>query len=331
MGRFPEVASDLHYVEGGIEAIEASPSVLLTAIHACGPLSDDVLHAALGGGAAVALLPCCHSLRKQRLTAEFGPAYEALAARAAERGMSAALDDARLAKMVAHGYETQELYIPCEITPYNRLLLGAPSLETSAAPMSVDNVPVKRPTVTSASKGQAIKISSIPLADVRAVASIAGRRPKEWARFIEVSLWQPDGAPPTEQALAQLAKLASSAKWRPKIGEEIAGVYYWSTEDAVAAARAAEHEYADGKSEADYSDADGGMSEGCGPPRVEVVCREEYSTPGGSRACSYRITFSRRGMAHTSQVTKGDIGLWQARVREALAQWALEDGRFELR
>ena len=29
--RFPEVAADLHYVEGGIEAIEASPSVLLTA------------------------------------------------------------------------------------------------------------------------------------------------------------------------------------------------------------------------------------------------------------------------------------------------------------
>ena len=63
--RFPDVASDFHYVEGGIEAIEPSPSVLLTAIHACGPLSDDVLHAALGSGAAVALLPCCHSLRKQ--------------------------------------------------------------------------------------------------------------------------------------------------------------------------------------------------------------------------------------------------------------------------
>jgi hypothetical protein len=42
-------------------------------------------------------------LRKQRLTADSGPAYEALAASAAERGMSSALDEARLAKMVAYG------------------------------------------------------------------------------------------------------------------------------------------------------------------------------------------------------------------------------------
>ena len=110
--RFPDVASDFHYVEGGIEAIEPSPSVLLTAIHACGPLSDDVLHAALGSGAAVALLPCCHSLRKQRLTADSGPAYEALAASAAERGMSSALDEARIAKMVAYGSETWRASYP---------------------------------------------------------------------------------------------------------------------------------------------------------------------------------------------------------------------------
>ena len=35
-----------------------------------------------------ALLPCCHSLRKQRLTADTGPAYDALADDAALRGMS---------------------------------------------------------------------------------------------------------------------------------------------------------------------------------------------------------------------------------------------------
>jgi len=71
--------------------------------------------------------------------------------------------------------------------------------------------------------------------------------------------------------------------------------------------------------------------DGGAPPRVEVDLREEYEAPGGSRACSYRITFTRRGMAHSSQVTKGDIALWQTRVREALMQWASEDGTFELR
>ena len=88
---FPGVKADLHYVEGGIEAIEAGPGVLLTAVHACGPLSDDVLHAAIDGGAAVALLPCCHSMRKQRLIAEGTTDYAALAEAAAELGMSQAL------------------------------------------------------------------------------------------------------------------------------------------------------------------------------------------------------------------------------------------------
>ena len=344
--RFPEVASDLHYVEGGIEAIEPSPAVLLTAIHACGPLSDDVLHAALGGGAAVALLPCCHSLHKQRLVTESDPAYEALAASAAERGMSCALDDARLGKMVSHGYDTRQLYISSAITPYNRLLLGAPSSAASAAPSIVDAAALHRPTVASASKGQAVRLRRIPLADVAAIAALSGRRPKEWSRWLEVSVWQPSGAPPTVAALAELARRASRARWRPKQSspgkqseqsqsDEAEAAPFWSTDAALAAARLAERGGSTEQRALDSREAeDDDVMDGGGPaqpPRVEVDLREEYHAPGGRRACLYRITFTRRGMAHTSQVTKGDLALWQNRVREALMQWAFEDGGFELR
>ena len=41
--------------------------MLLSAVHACGPLSDAVLARAAAGGSAAAVMPCCHSLRKQRL------------------------------------------------------------------------------------------------------------------------------------------------------------------------------------------------------------------------------------------------------------------------
>lgn len=105
--RFPGLNADLHYIEGSIEAVEASPAMLLTAIHACGPLTDDILHAALGVGAAVAVLPCCHSLRKQRLTEEEGEEHASLTAAAMQLGIPAALDAARLAKLRAGGFEVR--------------------------------------------------------------------------------------------------------------------------------------------------------------------------------------------------------------------------------
>ena len=117
-------------------------------------------------------------------------------------------------------------------------------------------------------------LQSIPLADEAAIAAISGRRPKEWARSIEVSLWQPDGAPPAEEALAQLARLASRAQWRPKLGDEVPGVNYWSTEAALATVRAAAHAN-DGVEHEVEGEVDGESEpEGCGPPRVEAEMRE---------------------------------------------------------
>ena len=56
------------------------------------------------------------------------------------------------------------------------------------------------------------------------------------------------------------------------------------------------------------------------------------SSEQGRRACSYRFTFARQGPAHNSQVTKGDMALWQARLRAALEQWSEEEaGAFLVR
>ena len=49
--------------------------------------------------------------------------------------------------------------------------------------------------------------------------------------------------------------------------------------------------------------------------RVRAELREEYVSPAGRRACSYRLTFSR---SLPATVSKTEIGLWQARMREAL-------------
>ena len=159
-----------------------------------------------------------------------------------------------------------------------------------------------------------------------------------------MSLWQSEGASPTAEALAEIARCASRAQWRSRTADEadeadgVVRGLYWSTDEAIAAARRVGHGGGDVACEK-TEDGEGG--EGA-HSLVEVELREVwYAAAGhtstvapaaeGSRACSYRITFSRRGQAHTSQVTKGDIALWQARVREALMQWAAQDGGFELR
>ena len=191
-----------------------------------------------------------------------------------------------------------------------------------------------------------MRVQRIPLADEPAVAALAGRKAKEWARCIEVSLWQSNESSPSVEALAEIARCASRAQWRSKTVDEsdesdesdgVARGPYWSTDEAIAAARRVGY-----GGDVTCEKTEGGEGGEGGHSLVEVELREVWYaaashgstvTPAaeGSRAYSYRITFSRRGKAHTSQVTKGDIALWQARVREALMQWAAQDGGFELR
>jgi hypothetical protein len=91
------------------------PEDLVVSCHACGALTDQVLALAAGARARVAVLPCCHdaaAFEGPLLTGWLDP--------------SLAIDVARANRLEARGYAVAAQAIPADVTPKNRLLLGAP-------------------------------------------------------------------------------------------------------------------------------------------------------------------------------------------------------------
>jgi hypothetical protein len=87
---------------------------LVVSCHACGALTDHVLDMAMRVRARVAVLPCCHHLRgtPAMLKGWIDPAL--------------AQDVDRAHRLAAAGYVVWTQSIPPDITPKNRLLIGAP-------------------------------------------------------------------------------------------------------------------------------------------------------------------------------------------------------------
>lgn len=113
--RWPRLKERVRYLEADLNAapLEAGDTVL--AVHACGPLTDRVLDRALGAQARVAVLPCCHSVRRcdaGGLSGWLDP--------------SLAIDVTRAARLSAAGYHVHTAVIPETITPKARLLFGEP-------------------------------------------------------------------------------------------------------------------------------------------------------------------------------------------------------------
>ena len=140
---WPELEPSWDYVEaplictvgaktasGGRDSTVDCGGVLLASIHACGALTDEVLRLAVAGRSPVAVMPCCHSLRKHGLGA--GRDAERAAAAAALGGPAAAIDSLRIDGLRDAGYRVETSSIPHEITPKNRLILGSP-LPSAAA------------------------------------------------------------------------------------------------------------------------------------------------------------------------------------------------------
>lgn len=98
-----------------IADIELCPGDVVVSVHACGSLTDDVLAKAIGGDAAVAVLPCCHDTRN----GEAGGLGGWLDA-------SLAMDVLRAERLRSAGYAVHTQTIPAAITPKNRLLIGIP-------------------------------------------------------------------------------------------------------------------------------------------------------------------------------------------------------------
>ncbi len=112
---WPRLAGRIEYRATPFTGGEVHPGDLVVSCHACGALTDLVLHGAVSARARVAVLPCCHDTA----TCEAG---------VLEGWMDAALaiDALRATRLAERGYRVWTQTIPETITPKNRLILGEP-------------------------------------------------------------------------------------------------------------------------------------------------------------------------------------------------------------
>lgn len=199
--RWPDLAGTVHYVEGSAEAVRSDQTTLFVAAHACGSLSDHVLLAALRSRSPLAIMPCCHSLRKQRdsllsLAELSGLATEwpDLSQADAAVGPSAAIDEFRKAALTNAGYAVQDATIQPEITAFHRIILARPCGQERDASLTQtltqDRVPVKRSGEVRAFE----KVQTLNVADIKETEALSRRPSREWIRFFDLSFWVKDEA-----------------------------------------------------------------------------------------------------------------------------------------
>jgi len=114
--RWPRLAGRVTFVASPLDAVEILRDDIVLSVHACGRLTDVVLQRAAGARARVAVLPCCHDARVCDAGALSGWMDDALA-----------IDAARAHRLSRQGYQIWTQRIPQDITPKNRLLIGAPA------------------------------------------------------------------------------------------------------------------------------------------------------------------------------------------------------------
>ena len=112
---WPRLSGRVSFVEGPLESVEILSGDIVVSSHACGALTDFVLDRAVAARARVAVLPCCHNLAVNDAGALRGWVDGALA-----------IDIRRAQRLEQHGYRVWTQAIPAEVTPKNRLLMGAP-------------------------------------------------------------------------------------------------------------------------------------------------------------------------------------------------------------
>jgi methyltransferase family protein len=113
--RWPRLAGRTEFLSAPLDSVTLSRDDVVVSSHACGRLTDVVLDRAVAAGARVAVLPCCHDARTCETGNLDGWVDTALA-----------MDMTRAMRMRERGYRIWTQTIPPEITPKNRLLLGAP-------------------------------------------------------------------------------------------------------------------------------------------------------------------------------------------------------------
>ncbi len=112
---WPRLRDRVTYLEVEIDAVALASTDVVVSSHACGGLTDMILARAAAAGARVAVLPCCHDLKRNDAGDLSGWLDGALA-----------IDVMRAVRLKTHGYEVWTQTIAAEVTPKNRLLIGQP-------------------------------------------------------------------------------------------------------------------------------------------------------------------------------------------------------------
>lgn len=198
--RWPDLADSVHYVEGSIDAViaEGGPGTLLVAAHACGSLSDRVLMAAIKSKSPVAIMPCCHSLRKQAQSLSSLALASGMPSHSIDHifsaktavGQPALIDQFRCDALAVLGYQIVEDSIQAEITAFNRIIMGiAPStIHGNAASIYPDfggQGLCKRPGETRAYE----KLRTLNVANIKEAQALSKRPSREWLRSFDLSYW----------------------------------------------------------------------------------------------------------------------------------------------
>jgi hypothetical protein len=112
---WPRLTGRVAFVVGAFDAVEILRTDVVVSSHACGRLTDLVLDRAVAARARVAVLPCCHDLATSD-AADLSGWIDG----------PVAIDIVRAVRLKQQGYRVWTQTIPDNITPKNRLLLGAP-------------------------------------------------------------------------------------------------------------------------------------------------------------------------------------------------------------
>jgi len=119
---WPRLEGRVTFAAGELGDVKLQSTDTVASSHACGRLTDVVLDRAVAARARVAVLPCCHDLESCDAGALSGWVDGPLA-----------IDIMRAVRLEHNGYRVWTQSIPATVTPKNRLLLGAPALQTGPA------------------------------------------------------------------------------------------------------------------------------------------------------------------------------------------------------
>lgn len=117
--RWPRLTDRIHFINAPLQTVKIFPYDLVLSVHACGEMTDIVIDRAAAAGARLAVLPCCHDLKRSDTGGLSGWLDGPLA-----------VDVMRAVRLRNMGYRILTKRIPKEVTPKNRLLLAEKEIQT---------------------------------------------------------------------------------------------------------------------------------------------------------------------------------------------------------